>query len=301
MNENYEKEFNIDVATKKTIARSARHKVTHSGCTLPSDTMSVAEKERKNSPCREYDMAKPWNWAEFTSAPHDIQYEYLMGLRKRYSITKNQLPELFRCTQLAVDTYLKSQQLAGVLPSGFKDNIWSCEAEWKGFAQSLFSRGSNVTESAVHECLSPKQALAAAIEDAKKMGISQAMLGRMIGVSPCYISQGKSGRLSDAASSSLIARIQEARKKATEAASAATYATEYKPLGIKEKPTTKPAAAKDTVPAPTRKPKSAKLALLNDVKHGELYFDGTAGEVLKQLQSWLSGSNRKVAVKLSFE
>lgn len=252
MYENYEKEFSGNVATKKAIARDIRCGVMHSGCALPADTMS--------SVCREYDMAKPWNWAEFISAPHDIQQEYLAGLGKRFFISKNQLPELFSCTQPAVDKYLESHQLVGVLPPSLKSNLRNLrphKAEWEDFAQS---NSVHTSKRAPSEWVDLMQALEDSINDAKRVGVTQAMLGKMIGVAPCIISKGKNGHLNDATASLLLAKIKEA-----------TNATEYKPL-VASKEAKKAPIKKHTRAKNRRRPSSSKskatLELLNDVNCG---------------------------------
>ena len=107
-------EFDYDCLQKKWIARSARQRVgLRRAVTFPSDSLSEAELERLNGPCRVYRLGRPMDIGEFCSMPRDLQRDYLHRLRLRggsrravsdmLGITERQLGELQRHTGVEFD------------------------------------------------------------------------------------------------------------------------------------------------------------------------------------------------------
>lgn len=69
--------FLSDSKEKKDISWSARKKVTHTGCTLPSDYLSTKQKRKLNGEVFSVNIKKPMKYAAFKLLPRDIQQEYL--------------------------------------------------------------------------------------------------------------------------------------------------------------------------------------------------------------------------------
>lgn len=107
-------EFDYDCLQKKWIGRSARQRVgLRRTVTLPSDSLSPLELERKNGPCRVYRLGRPMRMREFGAMPPDLQRLYLRRLRQRggsrasvsrmLGITEPQLEQLQRRTGVVFD------------------------------------------------------------------------------------------------------------------------------------------------------------------------------------------------------
>lgn len=77
--------FLSDSKEKKDIARSARKKVTHTGCTLPSDYLSAKQKRKLNGEVFSVNIKKPMKYAAFKLLPRDIQQQYLDFVTSEFS------------------------------------------------------------------------------------------------------------------------------------------------------------------------------------------------------------------------
>lgn len=74
-------DFDFDVLEKKRIARSAFLTPRHSGCTLPSDTMTRKEIAAMNGEVKTYNVTRPMKWSEYKRLPDDLKREYWRNMQ----------------------------------------------------------------------------------------------------------------------------------------------------------------------------------------------------------------------------
>lgn len=125
---------------KKVIARSARKKVTHTGCKLPSDFMTNKEKQQLNGEVITMDMNKPVAYKAFKLWPADLQKEYLEKLVKEFGVSINSVAKMMGAPFSSFHSFLTSRHLRDVFPKNTKmsnDQVidWDlfCKGEWKGY------------------------------------------------------------------------------------------------------------------------------------------------------------------------
>lgn len=97
MNE-YERAFVSDCREKKQVASSAAHMKRGSrskACSLPSDTLTVAQRKKLDGECVTYKLDKVYTYAEFKQMPADIQTEYLNRWMERFGIGLSTLGQHF--------------------------------------------------------------------------------------------------------------------------------------------------------------------------------------------------------------
>lgn len=80
--------FLSDSKEKKDISRSARKKVTHTGCTLPSDYLSAKQKRKLNGEVFSVNIKKPMKYAAFKLLSRDIQQQYLDFVASEFSCSQ---------------------------------------------------------------------------------------------------------------------------------------------------------------------------------------------------------------------
>ena len=132
-------DFDFDAMQKKRIAQGAKHKVgRRSGCTLPSDSLTEAEKRKLNGPVVTLKLDEPMNWKDFKALPEDKQRLYLERLKELYQPSCSMLGQMFGVTEPAV-----SRQLSrlGVTPaysrtSGIRPGATD-RAKWDAFCNGV--------------------------------------------------------------------------------------------------------------------------------------------------------------------
>lgn len=124
---------------KKVVARSARKKVTHAGCKLPSDFLTSKEKQKMNGEAITMDMNKPVAYKVFKLWPADLQKEYLEKLVKEFGVSINAVTKMMGAPFSSFHSFLTSRHLRDVFPKNTKMNHkqiinWNlfCNGEWKG-------------------------------------------------------------------------------------------------------------------------------------------------------------------------
>jgi len=96
-------DFDFDAMQKKRIAQGAKHKVgRRSGCTLPSDNLTEAQKRKLNGPVVTLKLDEPMTWKDFKALPEDKQRLYLERLKELYQPSCSMLGQMFGCTQPTV-------------------------------------------------------------------------------------------------------------------------------------------------------------------------------------------------------
>lgn len=126
-------DFDYDVLEKKRIARSARNKINGSKTkyvSLPSDSLTAAEKRKLNGVCEVYKMDRVIPWDEFKKLPRDIQIKYLEFLRDRFHISPGFVGRAFGVNGPYFGKWLKEKDLTGILPIQAKNEAIRAFEEW---------------------------------------------------------------------------------------------------------------------------------------------------------------------------
>lgn len=126
---------------KKVIARSARKKVTHTGCKLPSDYMTIKEKQQLNGEVITMDMNKPVAYKAFKLWPADLQKEYLEKLVKEFGVGVIDVANMMGVSRRSWHQFLTARRLRDIFPASVaytktdKTN-WElfCKGEWRNQA-----------------------------------------------------------------------------------------------------------------------------------------------------------------------
>lgn len=129
-----------DTIEKKITARSARKKVRHIGCNLPSDRMSKKEINKMNGEVFCVNIHKPMTWKHFKKLSNDIQREYLTYLSDEFSCAYADLAKAFGISVGGFAGYVRRNGLKGAL----KNNRWKRlkQQEWDVFWNSYTYSGS---------------------------------------------------------------------------------------------------------------------------------------------------------------
>lgn len=129
MKERIDWELQKENQEKKIIARSAKNKVTHTGCKLPSDFMTKKEKIAMNGEVITMEMNKPVKYQEFKLWPADLQREYLENLVKIFGVGIDNIGEMMECHYNTFRKFIRSRNLRDVFPmhsspEKFHKNNW---------------------------------------------------------------------------------------------------------------------------------------------------------------------------------
>lgn len=128
-------DFDFDVMQKKRIAQSARHRVCGSKsrkCSLPSDSLTPAQRRKLNGPVSAWNLNAPMSWEEFKQMPEDLQKDYLTGIHARFHVGPARLEELFGVHNVTVYRYLSQNGLKGLMGTRSYPTREQA-AEWKKF------------------------------------------------------------------------------------------------------------------------------------------------------------------------
>ena len=89
-------DFDFDAMQKKRIAQGARHKVgRRSGCTLPSDSLTEAQKRKLNGPVVTLKLDEPMTWKDFKALPEDKRRLYAEHIKELYNPSWKQWGQMF--------------------------------------------------------------------------------------------------------------------------------------------------------------------------------------------------------------
>lgn len=89
-------DFDFDAMQKKRIAQGAKHKVgRRSGCTLPSDNLTEAQKRKLNGPVVTLKLDEPMTWKDFKALPEDKRRLYAEHIEDLYNPSWKQWGQLF--------------------------------------------------------------------------------------------------------------------------------------------------------------------------------------------------------------
>lgn len=151
--------FKQDAREKKIIAHSARKKVTHTGCKLPSDYMTRKEKKAMNGEVKRMNIRKPMTYKYFKMMPGDLQAEYIMFLHDTFNASTEDIAKKFGIARGSLHNYMYRNELKINLRTNqrakLKEQEW--EAFWAGNAPESLENDRSETngvsegESAVSE------------------------------------------------------------------------------------------------------------------------------------------------------
>lgn len=102
--------FRRDVHDKKVTARSAFHKKNGSKskkCSLPSDYMTKKERLAMNGDVTTINFNTRYDWKVFKKFSEDLQKEYILNIRERYSIGIPYFAKLFGVCDTTVFDHFK--------------------------------------------------------------------------------------------------------------------------------------------------------------------------------------------------
>ena len=149
MKERIDWELQKENQEKKVIARSARNKVTHTGCKLPSDYMTKKEKMAMNGEVMTMEMNKPVKYQAFKLWPADLQKEYLENLVKTFGVGLDDVGEMMGCHVNTFRQFARSRGLRDVFPTR-KSPTKFCVNDWKLFCDGVVY-SSDIMEQKIEE------------------------------------------------------------------------------------------------------------------------------------------------------
>ena len=80
-------EFDWDVVQKKRVAKQAKYKNRKKrGCTLPSDSLTPAQRKKMNGEVVTVKMNEPITWSDFKALKPDVAEEYYNGIVDRFGV-----------------------------------------------------------------------------------------------------------------------------------------------------------------------------------------------------------------------
>ena len=138
--------FHTDVAQKKSIARSSKHRRSHGGrggCELPSDCLSKKELRKMNGDVKEYKLNEPMSYSEFKKMPEDLRREYLKRIIQRFDAPRGYIGKMLGCGSVAMANQF------GAL--GFGHDTRAPRRSWKKAEFEMWCRGTQETEPPTEE------------------------------------------------------------------------------------------------------------------------------------------------------
>ena len=126
-----EYEFVTDVKNKKSIARGAGKKKSHSSksrkCTLPSDKYTKKQLNSLNGKVKTYRLGEPMTWHEFTVMPDDLQRMYIKELRKKFNVPDEELANDFGIKHNTFSKHISNLGLCSRKASTLDSNWYETE------------------------------------------------------------------------------------------------------------------------------------------------------------------------------
>lgn len=99
--------FKEDVREKAITARSAKKRISHSGCRLPQYT--AKEMREMSGPTYTLNLKKRITYAEFKALPEGLQKSYVQNIVDKYRVGPSALAELMGANAGAVGVYLSKR------------------------------------------------------------------------------------------------------------------------------------------------------------------------------------------------
>jgi len=124
--------FRKDSQEKKITARSARKKVRHSGCKLPTDYRSRKEIREMNGEVMIMNPNKPMTYLYFKTLSKELQQEYINHLSNTYYATTVDIAKKFNISASALRNFMYKRGLSIGQHGKRKVKLQEWEAFWNG-------------------------------------------------------------------------------------------------------------------------------------------------------------------------
>ena len=139
-----------DTKRKKETARSARKKVRHTGCKLPSDFMSEKEKRSMNGKESSMNLYKPMTYKFFKTLSKEMQEEYILFLKKTFGAGRADIVRMLGVSANAFSTYIRDAHGTGLNITFSKGKSRLRKQEWEVFLSGKW--GANAEEKSETPC-----------------------------------------------------------------------------------------------------------------------------------------------------
>lgn len=128
--------FKKDSADKKSIARSAKNKVRHTGCNLPSDYMTKKDISKLNGDVKTMNIRKPMSYAFFKTLAPEIAEEYLTFLRDEFHAKLDDISRVFKISSRTLSNYCYRRKIKTDFRVGKKIdlNVQAWDHFWNGMS-----------------------------------------------------------------------------------------------------------------------------------------------------------------------
>lgn len=142
-------DFDFDVKQKKSIAHGAYARKSGSKskkCTLPSDSLTEAQKRKLNGPCVGVKLDEPMSWEQFKSLPLSLAKEYIANLRETYNASQLMLSGMFGVSPPLICRTFKAMGIESgpAKRTDFGEATKVKQAKWDAFCHGVVGGGSNL-------------------------------------------------------------------------------------------------------------------------------------------------------------
>lgn len=121
-----ESTFKDSVRERKSLVASARHRVCGSKskrCSLPSDNLTPAQRNKLNGEVRVYTINKPMTWEQFTAMPKDLRQAHLDFVQRFFDVSVSYIGEKeFGLSRNSLNNYVRREELRAISRKGGKSS-----------------------------------------------------------------------------------------------------------------------------------------------------------------------------------
>ena len=121
-----ENTFKDSVRERKSLVASARHRVCGSKskrCSLPSDNLTPAQRNKLNGEVRVYTINKPMTWEQFTAMPKDLRQAHLDFVQRFFDVSVSYIGEKeFGLSRNSLNNYARREELRVISRKGGKSS-----------------------------------------------------------------------------------------------------------------------------------------------------------------------------------
>lgn len=121
-----ESTFKDSVRERKSLVASARHRVCGSKskrCSLPSDNLTPAQRNKLNGEVRVYTINKPMTWEQFTAMPKDLRQAHLDFVQRFFDVSVSYIGEKeFGLSRNSLNNYARREELRVISRKGGKSS-----------------------------------------------------------------------------------------------------------------------------------------------------------------------------------
>lgn len=164
-----------DTKRKKETARSARKKVRHTGCKLPSDFMSEKEKRSMNGKESSMNLYKPMTYKFFKTLSKEMQEEYILFLKKTFRAGRADIVRMLGVSANAFSTYIRDAHGTGLNINFSKGKSRLRKQEWDVFLCGQWGANAEEKNETPCETVSEPEEEIAANEETAEAAIEEAV------------------------------------------------------------------------------------------------------------------------------